>query len=113
MLSLVNLFFYGNYAKIYQYHCPIKTILQFIRINLEVFKIEIHNSERKSSVKEKEDMHEEVENKGKVKFKNEKIETCYFCYKKFNINKDDSSHYKYGKYPMCAYCAEFYGFYSD
>ena len=45
--------------------------------------------------------------------KSEKIETCYFCLKEFDINKDDSSHYKYGKFPMCAYCSEFYGFYSD
>jgi hypothetical protein len=43
----------------------------------------------------------------------EKIETCYFCLKKFDINKDDLSHYKFGKYPMCAYCSEFYGFYAD
>ncbi len=43
----------------------------------------------------------------------EKIETCYFCLKKFDINKYDISHYKFGKYPMCAYCSEFYGFYSD
>jgi len=42
-----------------------------------------------------------------------KIETCYFCLKKFDINKNDESHYKFGKYPMCAYCSEFYGFYSD
>jgi hypothetical protein len=42
-----------------------------------------------------------------------KIETCYFCLKEFDIKKDDSSHYKFGKYPMCAYCSEFYGFYSD
>lgn len=113
MLSLVNLFFYCNFAKIYQYQCLIKTILQFIRINLEVFKIEIHNSKMESSTKKKEDMHEEVEKKGEAKIKVEKIETCYFCHNKFDINKDDLSHYKYGKYPMCAYCAEFYGFYSD
>ena len=43
----------------------------------------------------------------------EKIETCYFCLKKFDINKDDLSHYKFDKYPMCAYCSEFYGFYAD
>jgi hypothetical protein len=42
-----------------------------------------------------------------------KMEICYFCHKKFDINQDDSSRYKYGKYPMCAYCAEFYGFYTD
>jgi hypothetical protein len=86
MLLLVNLFFYGNYAKIYQYNCPIKTILQFIRINLEVFKIEIHIV-KEIFCKGKRDMHEEVENKGKVKIKNEKIETCYFCYKKFDIKQ--------------------------
>jgi hypothetical protein len=45
--------------------------------------------------------------------KEEKIETCYFCNRKFDMNKDDSSHYKYGKYPVCDYCSEFYGFYSD
>jgi predicted transcriptional regulator len=45
--------------------------------------------------------------------KNEKIEICYFCHKKFDINKNDLSHYKYGEYPMCDYCSEFYGFYSD
>lgn len=45
--------------------------------------------------------------------KPEKIETCYFCNKKFDMNKDDSSHYKYGKYPMCDYCSQFYGFYSN
>jgi len=43
----------------------------------------------------------------------EKIETCYFCLKKFDINKNDASHYKFNKYPMCAYCSEFYGFYTD
>ena len=43
----------------------------------------------------------------------EKIETCYFCLKKFDINKNDSSHYKFDKYPMCDYCSQFYGFYSD
>ncbi len=47
------------------------------------------------------------------KIDEEKIETCYFCLKKFDINKDDSSHYKFDKYPMCDYCSEFYGFYSD
>jgi hypothetical protein len=45
--------------------------------------------------------------------KREKVEICYFCHKKFDMNKDDSSHYKYGKYPMCDYCSQFYGFYSD
>ncbi|MBE2899813.1 hypothetical protein DNK57_03110 [Methanothermobacter thermautotrophicus] len=40
-----------------------------------------------------------------------KIEECFICHKKFNINADDSSHYHYGKYPMCSYCSDFYGFY--
>lgn len=43
----------------------------------------------------------------------EKVEICYFCHKKFDINKDDLNDYKYGKYPMCDYCSQFYGFYSD
>ncbi|WP_432703659.1 hypothetical protein ACRERI_08005 [Methanothermobacter thermautotrophicus] len=41
----------------------------------------------------------------------EKIEECFICHKKFNMNADDSSHYHYGKYPMCSYCSDFYGFY--
>ncbi|MEN4018861.1 MAG: hypothetical protein PQ975_08860 [Methanobacterium sp.] len=41
----------------------------------------------------------------------EKIEVCFICHKKFDINKDDESYYRHGKYPICAYCAEFYGFY--
>lgn len=41
----------------------------------------------------------------------EKIETCYMCHQEFDINKDDMSHYHYGKFPMCDYCSEFYGFY--
>lgn len=41
----------------------------------------------------------------------EKIEICFICHKKFDINKDDESYYRHGKYPICAYCAEFYGFY--
>jgi len=45
--------------------------------------------------------------------KPEKIETCYLCNKKFDMNKDDYSHYKYGKYPMCDYCSQFYGFYDE
>jgi len=45
------------------------------------------------------------------KAEKEKIEICYICGEKFNINEDDDSHYHYGKYPMCGYCSEFYGFY--
>ncbi len=41
----------------------------------------------------------------------EKIEICFICHKKFNINADDDSYYRQGKYPICAFCAEFYGFY--
>jgi hypothetical protein len=41
----------------------------------------------------------------------EKIEICFICHKKFDINKDDESYYRHDKYPICAYCAEFYGFY--
>lgn len=57
------------------------------------------------------------ENKDEIKTahegekKEEKIEVCFICHKKFDINKDDESYYRHGKYPMCAYCAEFYGFY--
>jgi hypothetical protein len=43
--------------------------------------------------------------------KSEKIETCYICNKKFDINADDLSHYHYDKYPMCDYCSDFYRFY--
>ena len=45
--------------------------------------------------------------------KTEKIETCYTCGKKFDMNKEDGSRYRYEKFPLCAYCAEFYGFYFD
>ena len=43
----------------------------------------------------------------------EKIKTCYTCGKKFDMNKEDGSRYRYGKFPLCAYCVEFYGFYFD
>ena len=45
--------------------------------------------------------------------KPEKIEECYTCGKKFNINANDNSHYHYGKFPMCDYCSNFYGFYNN
>lgn len=67
-----------------------------------MFKIENQNNSCNCGCEYKEENEE-----------SEKIETCYFCLKKFNINKDDSSHYKFDKYPMCAYCSEFYGFYAD
>ncbi|KZX13435.1 hypothetical protein [Methanobrevibacter curvatus] len=42
-----------------------------------------------------------------------KIETCYLCGIEFDINADDLSHYHYGKYPMCTYCSEAYGFFNQ
>ncbi len=54
---------------------------------------------------------EEILGGEEIKEKPEKIEVCYICRKKFNINADDESYYWQGKYPFCAYCAEFYGFY--
>ncbi|MDR3223906.1 MAG: hypothetical protein LBT66_09290 [Methanobrevibacter sp.] len=42
-----------------------------------------------------------------------KLETCYLCNQEFDINKDDSSHYHYEKYPMCANCSEYYGFFNN
>ena len=59
----------------------------------------------KDKLKENEDSVREAEEKG------EKIEVCYICHKKFDINADDESYYWKDKYPFCAYCAEFYGFY--
>jgi hypothetical protein len=56
---------------------------------------------------------ETEETNNKSKDKPEKIETCYFCLQKFDMNKDDCSHYKYGKFPMCDYCSQFYGFYDE
>jgi len=52
---------------------------------------------------DKEDIKEEK--------KPEKIEVCFICHKKFDINADDESYYWKGEFPFCAYCAEFYGFY--
>lgn len=60
---------------------------------------------------EKEEVEKVNENKTDNSVKEEKIEVCFICHKKFDINKDDESYYRHGKYPMCAYCAEFYGFY--
>ena len=77
-----------------------------------MFKIEIHDHKEESGSEETPDVGNELESEDQEKNK-VKIEICYFCHKKFDINKDDSSHYKYGQYPMCAYCSEFYGFYSD
>jgi hypothetical protein len=72
-----------------------------------VFKI----SPEKNVVKDLRKNEGAIETKEIIKI--EKIEICYFCHKKFDMNKDDLSHYKYGKFPMCGYCSEFYGFYTD
>lgn len=42
-----------------------------------------------------------------------KMEICYLCHKEFDMNQADASRYRYGKFPLCDYCAEFYGFYFD
>ena len=42
----------------------------------------------------------------------EKIETCYFCLQKFDMNKSKIGYYHYGKFPVCDHCSEFYGFYN-
>ncbi len=65
--------------------------------------------ESKSNDKSKET----IDTPEEIKDKPEKIETCYFCLQKFDMNKADSSHYKYGKFPMCDYCSQFYGFYDE
>ncbi|MDD1775620.1 MAG: hypothetical protein LUQ24_08825 [Methanobacterium sp.] len=96
-----------------------------------MFKIDIQNREQGrtektkdivSTVNKEENTAEEEENKDEIstadnsdkeREEKEKIETCYFCLQKFDINKDDLSHYKYGKFPMCDYCSQFYGFYEE
>lgn len=67
--------------------------------------MEKYEKNKKGNVKEEKICNEITEEKP------EKIEVCYICNKKFNINADDESYYWQGKYPFCAYCAEFYGFY--
>ncbi|MDI6723413.1 MAG: hypothetical protein QMD61_02065 [Methanobacterium sp.] len=59
----------------------------------------------------KEEIEENKKDFGSEKEIKEKIEVCFICHKKFNINADDESYYRQGKFPLCAYCAEFYGFY--
>ncbi|MDR1818915.1 MAG: hypothetical protein LBR15_01520 [Methanobrevibacter sp.] len=46
------------------------------------------------------------------KKKENHTEICYLCNQKFDINKDDCSHYHYDKYPICANCSEAYGFFN-
>ena len=84
-----------------------------INLILEVFKIKINDNSTESIKQSKEDVDTEAENIDKSGNKTEKIETCYFCHQKFDMNKDDLSHYKYGKFPMCDYCSQFYGFYEE
>ena len=67
--------------------------------------IEELGKDKKTHAKNEEVCEEKVEEKP------EKIEVCYICNKKFNINADDESYYWKEKYPFCAHCAEFYGFY--
>lgn len=75
--------------------------------------INIKDNSAETTKQEKDDMADEQENKDNSKSKPEKIETCYFCLQKFDMNKDDLSHYKYDKFPMCDYCSQFYGFYDE
>jgi len=63
-------------------------------------------------IKDKNKDNGDIEKSNKDK-KAVKLETCYLCHKKFDMNQDDASRYRYGKFPMCDYCAEFYGFYFD
>ena len=48
-----------------------------------------------------------------IQWQKEKIEVCYTCGKEFDMNSDEGAHYHYGKYPMCGYCSNFYGFYKE
>ena len=43
----------------------------------------------------------------------EKIETCFICGQKFDMNKDDLGYYRNGKYPIYDFCADFYRFYDE
>lgn len=47
------------------------------------------------------------------KDKEVKMEICYTCGKKFDMNSDEGAHYHYGEYPMCGYCTNFFGFYQE
>lgn len=120
MIFIFRIFFKFNlHAKLFK-DCLIKcNINQFIL--LEVFKINNKDSGKEpiNQGKERPDHSDEIDDKSeneiddKSKDKPEKIETCYFCLQKFDMNKDDLSHYKYGKFPMCDYCSQFYGFYDE
>ena len=43
----------------------------------------------------------------------EKIETCFICGKKFDMNKADLAYYRNGRFPICDFCADFYRFYGE
>ena len=43
----------------------------------------------------------------------EKIETCFVCNQKFDMNKAELGYYRYGKYPICDFCADFYRFFNE
>ena len=43
----------------------------------------------------------------------EKIETCFICNQKFDMNKAELGYYRNGKYPICDFCADFYRFYNE
>ncbi len=60
-----------------------------------------------------DNINENNENNVKNEEKEEKIEVCYTCGKEFDMNSDEGAHYHYGKYPMCGYCSNFYGFYKE
>ena len=78
-----------------------------------MLKINNKDGSEELTKQEKADIACEHENEKNRENKPEKIETCYFCLQKFDMNKNDLSHYKYGKFPMCDYCSQFYGFYDE
>ena len=43
----------------------------------------------------------------------EKIETCFICGKKFDMNKADLAYYRNGQFPIFDFCADFYRFYNE
>ena len=82
--------------------------------NQVVFNISDDKIIKKSPVKNSDSNLKSEENKKVTENQdNEKIETCYTCGKKFDMKKEEGARYRYQKYPLCAYCAEFYGFYFD
>lgn len=112
------------HTKLFKDHL-IKCKVNQLDFFLEVFKINNNHSTEKSrepgkegidqadKTDDKSEINDESETNDKLEDKPEKIETCYFCLQKFDINQDDCSHYKYGKFPMCDYCSQFYGFYDE